>query len=285
MIAFFRYNPVTNTKIFSYRYIDQYKKRNIFYAPTICQLNASKKYISKKKFLISVPIYLKLLEKLSGFYQDNKAVVWDIGANIGYTSIAASLGLSNSRIYSFEPSPLNQLFFTTNTQYFQNINLFPFAFSSVNSLFHIGAPVYALSRSLDASKDTGLFSLSRDKSQLVRSNSCLSINLHQFLEFYKDRIPDIIKIDTEGMELEILNEIFDFVNSNKELIVFFEFNRLYTSFEGVLTSFQPYRDKGFRLFVPNSFLNINPSTTDFIICHQNSNKRKLILSLEYTCYE
>ena len=284
LISFFRYNPVTNTRIFSYRYRNHSGDRNTFFAPTICQINAAKRYISKKNFLLSVPPYLKLLETLSCFYQDSQTVVWDIGANIGYTSIAASLEIPNSRIYSFEPSPINQLFFNTNTQEFPNINLFPFAFSSTNNLFHIGAPAYSLSRSLDASKDTGLFSLSNDKSQLIRSHSCLAINLHHFLDLYKDRVPDIIKIDTEGMELEILKEIFSFVNSNKELIVFFEFNRFYTSFEDVVNYFQPYKEKGFRLFLPSRFFNTN-STTDFIICHQNSNKISSFLSLDYTCYE
>lgn len=52
-----------------------------------------------------------------------EGLIFDVGANIGLTSIAISTVLPNCRVIAFEPSPVNISFFIRNTEKRHNVEL------------------------------------------------------------------------------------------------------------------------------------------------------------------
>jgi FkbM family methyltransferase len=126
-------------------------------------------------------------------------VVWDIGANIGhYTKLFAHLTGSQGKVFAFEPSLQNYKRLESNLKDTVNVSLFPFA--------------------LGEKEEIAAFKQSDDElgatSQVLDVNY-LEIGYDQVEIFCGDRLvetglvelPNFVKIDVEGFELEVINGI------------------------------------------------------------------------------
>jgi len=123
--------------------------------------------------------------------------VWDIGANVGfYTLIFSEIVGVRGSVYSFEPSELNLKLLRDNTQGQSNINIHPIALGDRDSLvaFHQGEDsLGATSKIIEGSNDSGGI---HKQVKLTRGDKIIEDGLAS--------IPNFIKIDTEGYELDVL---------------------------------------------------------------------------------
>jgi FkbM family methyltransferase len=120
--------------------------------------------------------------------------VWDVGANVGHysTRFAACVGPSG-HVLSFEPSPLNFTQLRARVAALANVTALPLALGerTGSAALQQGAdPLGATSRIVAAAGEGSVAISVARGSDLVKGG--------------RARMPNVIKIDTEGYELEVL---------------------------------------------------------------------------------
>lgn len=139
--------------------------------------------------MIKIPfdVLLDTIQIFEGCYdiQDEIKSVVDIGACIGAFSVWASVRYDRPRIWAYEPIYENFKILEENASMFPNVEVANKAVGDVDVLF-------------SGITQRGLWSKYR--------NSNISVNVEKILPGF---IPDadFLKIDTEGMEIEILEKI------------------------------------------------------------------------------
>lgn len=119
------------------------------------------------------------------------AVVYDIGANVGfYSMLAGELVGDSGHVYAFEPSPRNVSFIEKHIRlnYYEHITVFEAAVSD-----HTGEAFFDLGASIATGHLTDQGTLRVD---LVCLDDLLAQN--------KLRPPDFLKVDVEGAEYDVL---------------------------------------------------------------------------------
>lgn len=180
-------------------------------------LNYENDIISGENFLITevLPKYIP---------KNKKAIIFDVGANVGkYSSNLASI-YSKSLVYSFEP----------------NINTFNLLSKNVEMLNVIIPINIGLS---DKKKESEIFTYLNDLNSehaslykevftdLHSEDKIISVkivldSLDEFCNNYKIDSIDFLKIDTEGNELDVLKGGIKMINEGKIKIIQFEFNEM-----------------------------------------------------------
>ena len=128
----------------------------------------------------------------------NPKVIFDIGANIGITSIYLAKTYPEATIYSFEPLKDNFDILSRNASQFENIKVYNLGLGKKNGSFKIYMS--------DDKNNYGGVSFYSE----VEGNSgqyceeCEVKNVNDFIEEYDIASIDLIKIDTEGAEFDIL---------------------------------------------------------------------------------
>ena len=146
-------------------------------------------------------------------------VFFDIGANVGaYTLPAAKKLKTGNNIYSFEPEPGNfkRLDYNCSINDFsKNINRFRVAISASDG-----------SADLYQSEDihSGWHSLSEFKDVSSGKIEVTTVKLDSFIEKYKIKKIDLVKIDVEANEFEVLEGAVNSLKANIFKIIFIEFN-------------------------------------------------------------
>lgn len=124
--------------------------------------------------------------------------VVDIGANVGATVVYFASNYPDASVFCYEPSPTNFAFLSKNVDRFSNV------FSFNYGLFdqELKLPLYqgssqclqhSIYRNVETGNDYELVELHRASEELIARNIT----------------PSILKIDTEGCELQILNDVAD----------------------------------------------------------------------------
>jgi FkbM family methyltransferase len=132
-------------------------------------------------------------------FLNNVKTVLDIGANIGASVIFFAMGYPNARVVGIEPTRQPFVLLSRNVTNHANVQIFNVGFHNVTTKcsIYIGGPD-SVTNSVFRN---ALSSNSQEEVQLVAANTFTrSIGL--------DR-PDIIKIDTEGCEIPIINSMID----------------------------------------------------------------------------
>lgn len=123
--------------------------------------------------------------------------VWDVGANIGlYTTLFAEKVGPKGRVVAFEPSPTNLVRLREAVAGLANVTVLPVALGDRDArvILQQGAdPIGAMSR-IAENVDSGAIGT---EVELVRGDCLVSDS--------RIATPSIIKIDTEGFELDVLN--------------------------------------------------------------------------------
>ena len=139
-----------------------------------------------------------------------RATVWDVGAHIGYHSLAfaALVGLSG-RVVAFEPNPYNvdrfRRHLERNTDLGERIKLMTCALSSID-----GQEDFAFSPEIDNGRSSGSHlnqALVPEKPQAYQSFSQTKVTVvtaDTLLREGRVPAPSIIKIDVEGAEALVL---------------------------------------------------------------------------------
>lgn len=138
-------------------------------------------------------------------------IVFDVGANIGTISIWLSKILNLGHVFSFEAQ--RQIFYqlagniALNNLY--NIDAFNYAVGSTDGYITVKEPNYF------SNHDFGTFSLIEEK--IPSTNKDLTvpmITLDTFVQQYKIPKVDLLKIDVEGMDLDVLKGSINIINEH-----------------------------------------------------------------------
>ncbi len=160
-------------------------------------------------------------------------IIFDIGSNIGAFTIWMSKFFNSGKIYSFEPQRLIFQMLCGNLAINNIFNVYPYnvAFGNTNCRIEVEEPNYNLPH------DFGTFSLVNDTIKdkankfiidlYTVDNFILGLNL--------DKI-DLIKIDAEGMDLQILQGASETIKKFKP-ILFVEYFDKFTSIKNELETF------------------------------------------------
>ena len=136
-------------------------------------------------------------------------VIVDIGANIGATALYFHAAYPNAQIYCYEPSPRNFKYLRENSKYFNNIKTLPYGLynKSCDRLIYFGKDQPAQDSII---KNNGV------------TENCELVKLVKVSEeIVKRKISriSILKLDTEGCEVSILNEfLLELANIDIDLI-------------------------------------------------------------------
>lgn len=159
---------------------------------------------------------------IGNFSKGANGVILDVGANIGNYSKRLKLLNPELQLYCFEPHPRT----------FQKLmaNVDPLAIKTFN--LGVGSANGVLKlydyESGDGSEHASLY---KDVIEQLHKGKAVEhaveiITLDEFaLEYEFDRVL-LLKIDTEGHELEVLKGFEDFIRQNKVDIIHFEFNEM-----------------------------------------------------------
>ena len=133
--------------------------------------------------------------KRSQFEIKNNDIVIDIGAHIGLFSLQASQHCNHGHIYSFEPNKENfdLLFDNIESNNLKNVHIFNLAVSNSNK------PI-----KLFENNDQSGHSMFSETSKFTEVNS---ITLKEIFEKNKIQSCDFLKLDCEGAEYEILQNL------------------------------------------------------------------------------
>ena len=196
-------------------------------------LFTNQKIIVKSKY--GIRIYADPYEKIDnaviryGYFDDDvyKAIsknlkdndtFWDIGANIGLHSVTLKKNYPNLNCYAFEPFPRAAVQFELNcTLNNITIPLYTIAIGKVNGF----KGMYTTNQNLGAS---GLLELKTLKGEGTLYKVAV-YSSDQLVSDFNIAPPDILKIDTEGNELNILQGAQGILSSGKCRCIVFEGNR------------------------------------------------------------
>ena len=133
-------------------------------------------------------------------------VIYDIGANVGaYSLVAASKGVNGLKVFAFEPSPATYTALINNiriNEFSDLIQAFPLAFGPTSKIdvfnqsdIAPGAAEHALGDAID---------FRGNSFNPAFKHAVLSFDIDTFIKMFDAPSPTHIKIDVDGVELEIL---------------------------------------------------------------------------------
>lgn len=180
-------------------------------------LNYENEIVSGENFLISniLPKYIPT---------NKKALIFDVGANIGtYSSNLASI-FSNSTIYSFEPNINTFNLLRKNVEKLNNIISINIGLSDVK----IESEIYTYLNDLNSEHASLYKEVFRDlhKDKSITSVKIELERLDEFCNNYNIDYIDFLKIDTEGNELDVLKGGIQMINKGRVKLIQFEFNEM-----------------------------------------------------------
>lgn len=130
-----------------------------------------------------------------------KKVLWDLGAHVGYYTLLFLSRNQNSSAFCFEPLERNNLYFKEHMKLngIKDYELFAVAVSDREDIL-----------SFTRGKSTVAGKLSETGEMQIKA-----IKLSDWFEEGKMSCPDVIKIDIEGAEVDVLNDIKDLLKTHK----------------------------------------------------------------------
>jgi FkbM family methyltransferase len=140
-------------------------------------------------------------------HQPRLGTILDVGANAGQFALAAALHFPGSKIYSFEPLPEVFRELQENTRRRNNIRSFNCAIGNHNGHISFYRNQYSrLSSSLEINENN-------DNPRYIENNTSLtrvaSFKLDHFSELIHFTHPVLLKIDVQGMEVDVIKGCTD----------------------------------------------------------------------------
>jgi FkbM family methyltransferase len=139
-------------------------------------------------------------------------VIFDVGANIGATSVRLALAYPAAQIYSFEPAPATFHLLQKNTMRLTNVTPLNFGLYSETKeaqLFH-------------SLVDSGTASIGRSYINADSFDTVKLCNPTEWMQKQDITRIDILKVDTEGCEVPILHSLKKYIPEIK--LVYLEYH-------------------------------------------------------------
>lgn len=165
------------------------------------------KIFRKAAFLLQPYLIPEDICKLLPYFnQDSNPVIWDVGANVGQSSLEYVRWVRNCRIRAFEPFP------TTFNELRKNVN----SFDAIQCYqFALGESAYTMEvheqGSSSMNRIDSVLEKEKKNSQLVKIQVR---TIDEQLREVNDSHIDLLKIDTEGHEIAVLNGSRDALKAN-----------------------------------------------------------------------
>jgi FkbM family methyltransferase len=151
----------------------------------------------------------------------SEPVIFDIGANIGTFTTWLSKAFPDGKVYSFEPqrAVFQMLCGNVAINNLYNVYTYNMALGKKNGKLKFEEPNYF------AKNDFGTFSLVEEViTEKTNNQIVVQINtLDTFMNYYGINKIDLIKIDVEGMDVDVLNGAFKTIEKFKP-VIFIEHN-------------------------------------------------------------
>jgi FkbM family methyltransferase len=207
---------------------------------------------------------------INKYLPSKKGVVIDVGANIGDYINELIIANKNILIYALEPHPVTFSKLLKNTKSYKNVIAYNKGASSKCGLLNL----YDYGTN-DGSEHASLF---RDViseihgAKSVKTHEVELIDLDSFIESNKIEEVSLLKIGTEGNELEVLRGCSKSIDLGKIKAIHFEFNEMnvisrvfFKDFWTMLKNYDIYR------LLPNGMIKINKYNPLFceIYAYQN----------------
>jgi FkbM family methyltransferase len=166
---------------------------------------------------------LELLEliKKDGF---NNGVIFDIGANIGTWTVLAKSIFPNAEIHGFEPLSNHIQKFGENTKGLSNAHIHSFCLGDENKDMTMNVTSFS-----DASSILDVAPLVYEQFNIEKnSEEKVEVKrLETLIDEGKLPVPDVMKLDVQGYELEVLKGAGKYLNQVNYLIVEVSFKEYY----------------------------------------------------------
>lgn len=174
-------------------------------------IDTSGYWFYKRKHL---PIGADFLEDVKNRLDFPLNVIFDVGANYGQTAEYYSKSFPDAKIYSFEPVKSSFEKLTANTKNLLNVAVFQNAFGNAEKTVEIA---------LFDENQSQLNSLkeSSNKADAVKETIRVT-TIDSFLKSEGIAAIDLLKIDTEGYEVEVLTGAFSSIRAGKIKLVLCE---------------------------------------------------------------
>jgi len=160
---------------------------------------------------------------------NNQIVVFDVGAHYGETIKLFLKNLNVKKIYSFEPSPINFEVLRNNTLKYQSntVRIFNSGLGEKISTDLINQTIESSSSTMNQinieskyfKKKLKILNI-KDKNKFFKKFEVKLLTLDYFIKKNSIDFIDLLKIDTEGYELNILKGLSEY--SDKVHLVYFE---------------------------------------------------------------
>ena len=197
-------------------------------------LNIRDKGVSRELALVDIREKL-LTETLQSELREGDCVV-DIGANIGYYALMeARLVGPCGKVYAIEPVPYNIRLLEDNVRLndYGNVEAFQLAIGQQNGIL----PLYI-------SDHPNWCSFYPSRNVIGRVDVAVA-SLDSFLK--DKRRPNLIRLDVEGYEYEILNDMSSILRSNMPLKLFVEFHPDIMGSQRAVSFLSTLKDRRFQL--------------------------------------
>lgn len=154
----------------------------------------------------------------------DQAIIYDIGANVGTWTLLAKSIFPNSQIHAFEPLDVHTTSFALNCRNLDQTHLHGFCLGNTNSSMVLHVSSFSDSSSLLESTPLEFeqFGIKKEREQTVPVKKAADLIDKKIIP-----IPDIIKLDVQGYELEALSGFNTYLNSVKYIICEVSFKEYY----------------------------------------------------------
>jgi FkbM family methyltransferase len=138
----------------------------------------------------------------------------DIGAHFGFYTLLVGTSYENNKIIAFEPVPENYEILKKNTELnnLKNVDVYNLAVSNKNDTRKFNVAEHSCSSGFDHNP----------VSKTIKTIDVEAVAIDSFLN--NCDVPIVMKIDTEGHEIDVIEGMKDILKNNKDVKLFIEFN-------------------------------------------------------------
>ncbi len=179
---------------------------------------------------------------MAKFVDSKEPILFDVGANQGQTIFKYLEVFSNSNIYSFEPSPKAFEILRDNTRNIENVSIWNYGVGSKTDSLLLNENEYSVMSSFLELGDQGW-------GEIKKKTIVDLIALDDFLDQHNISKVDVLKLDTQGFELEIFKGLKKSMSEGKIGLLFFEvtFINMYVGLPSFTELYEFCIDNGFEL--------------------------------------
>jgi len=162
------------------------------------------------------------------FLTNKTLIVVDVGANVGLFALYMKLIRPESIIYCFEPVPTTLELLQANIGYMSDFHIYPFGLSNCNQ------KVAMTLHPFNTGQHSVKFTFPHQPEQKIEISLCDAAEAMERIQLHTI---DILKIDTEGCEVEILESLQSMLDGVGMVIIEYHSNKDRRRIDQLLSQF------------------------------------------------